>query len=46
MVEQRGAGRWTSYTLKTSEADPEVAEEVTGEVRHQVGTKLKYCVIV
>jgi len=32
LVEQRGAGRWTSYTLKTSEAGPEVAEEVTRQV--------------
>jgi len=39
LVEQRGTGRWTSYALKARETRPEATGEVTGEVRHQVGTK-------
>jgi ATP-dependent DNA helicase RecG len=32
LVEQKGAGRWTNYALKTSEAVPEVTREVTRQV--------------
>ena len=35
LVEQRGAGRWTTYALKPPEAGP----GVTGEVIHEDGTK-------
>ncbi len=35
LVEQRGAGRWTDYALRTREAGP----EVIGEVTHENGTK-------